>query len=140
MEPAAPDPTDELEALRRRAQRERDARLQAEAIAESVLRQNYERQQTLEFLIGEEANVQSTLAVFVFQLDLRAETFAQPIFKVLHVCVRWWRGLLYSSGGIGNGNRLLRLHFSDEVFCRTYAERVLKDTLSREALFRRLFQ
>ena len=51
MEPVSPGGAhDELEALRRRARRERDARHQAEAIAESVLRQNYERQQALDLL------------------------------------------------------------------------------------------
>ncbi len=50
MESRPPAPRDEVEALRRRAQREREARRQAEAIAESALRQAYERQQALELL------------------------------------------------------------------------------------------
>ena len=51
MDPKRSKPhADELEALRRRAARERDARLQAEVIAESALSESYERQRALEQL------------------------------------------------------------------------------------------
>jgi len=50
MQPAGPGPMSDPEALRRQVRRERDARLQAEAVAESALRESYERQRALELL------------------------------------------------------------------------------------------